>query len=133
MERLRTGAPANIVFHGRLPDAMVRDRYRRCRMLIFPGEEDFGIVPLEAQACGRPVIAFGRGGALETIDPKVSGIFFERQTPEALAAAVDTGLKRDWDRALIRRHALRFAAAVFISGFLNILATDSSDHNTSQP
>ena len=124
LERLQAHAPPNIVFHGRLPDALVRDRYRRCRMLIFPGEEDFGIVPLEAQACGRPVVAFARGGALETIDPGISGVFFDRQTPAALAVAVEKCLERTWHREAIRRHALRFATAVFIADFLKTLGTD---------
>lgn len=121
LERLKKYAAPNIVFHGRLPDAMVRDLYRRCRMLVFPGEEDFGIVPLEAQACGRPVVAYARGGALETVDPGVSGVFFDKQTPAALAAAVETCRRREWDGAAIRRHALRFAPAVFINDFLRCL------------
>ncbi len=126
LDRLRARATPNIVFHGRLPDAMVRDRYRRCSMLIFPGEEDFGIVPLEAQACARPVVAFARGGALETVDPNVSGVFFEEQTPDALAAAVETCRQRVWDRDAVRRHALRFSTTVFISDFLKILEMDAA-------
>ena len=76
------------------PSEELRDLYRGCRALIFPGEEDFGIVPLEAQACGRPVIAFGRGGALETVVPcdttgdGPTGLFFYEQRVEALVEAV---------------------------------------------
>ncbi len=128
--RLRAMASPNIVFHGRLPDAMVRDLYRRCRMLIFPGEEDFGIVPLEAQACGRPVVAFARGGALETVDPAISGVFFTEQTTSALAAAVETCRQRTWEPAAIRRHALRFATEVFIENFIRSLAAaGAADEN----
>ena len=58
-----------VTFLGYQPDEAVRDHLRRCRALIFPGEEDFGIVPVEAQACGTPVIAFARGGAMETVVP----------------------------------------------------------------
>ena len=62
-------ARSNVEFLGWQPDEVVADCYSKCRALIFPGEEDFGIVPLEAMACGKPVIAYGRGGALETIIP----------------------------------------------------------------
>src|SRR5262249_23512 len=65
--RLRALAGPTVRFLGWQPDAVVRDHLRRCRALLFPGEEDFGIVPLEAQACGAPVIAYGRGGATETV------------------------------------------------------------------
>src|SRR5262249_9447706 len=70
------------------------DHFRRCRALLFPGEEDFGIVPLEAQACGTPVIAFGRGGATETVvspeaNREPTGLWFERQTVECLADALN--------------------------------------------
>ena len=65
----RAGRPAMSTFLGWQSDEVIRDHFRRCRALLFPGEEDFGIVPVEAQACGTPVIAFGRGGAAETVIP----------------------------------------------------------------
>ena len=72
---------------------MIRDHLRRCRALLFPGEEDFGIVPVEAQACGTPVIAFGRGGATETVIPwpknGATGWWFEEQTVDSLATAIE--------------------------------------------
>src|SRR5205823_14856301 len=67
--RLRTLAGPGVTFLGWQPDAVIRDHLRRCRALLFPGEEDFGIVPVEAQACGAPVIALDRGGATETVVP----------------------------------------------------------------
>ena len=72
---------------------MIRDHLRRCRALLFPGEEDFGIVPVEAKACGTPVIAFGRGGATETVvpldQPGPTGVWFEEQTVDSLVAAIE--------------------------------------------
>jgi glycosyltransferase involved in cell wall biosynthesis len=98
-------------------DAEIRDYMRRCRALLFPGQEDFGIVPVEAQACGAPVIAFGRGGATETIVPADerrvgTGVLFGSQTPEALADAI-TWFERHPHQvspALARRQACRFDA-----------------------
>jgi glycosyltransferase involved in cell wall biosynthesis len=85
-------------------------------MFIFPGEEDFGIAPLEAQACGRPVVAFGRGGALETVKAGVSGLFFDQQTPEALITAIEACASKTWDPRLIRAHAETFSIQAFIDG-----------------
>jgi glycosyltransferase involved in cell wall biosynthesis len=85
-------------------------------MFIFPGEEDFGIAPLEAQACGRPVVAYGRGGALETVKVDVSGLFFDRQTPDALIAAIEACARQAWDPRLIRAHAETFSIQAFING-----------------
>src|SRR5262249_48455259 len=97
------------------PDRVIRDHLRRCRALLFPGEEDFGIVPLEAQACGTPVIAYGCGGATETVigpnegsDP--TGLFFLEQSAAALSAAIlhfeRTG--RAFSSQAARRQAIRF-------------------------
>ncbi len=119
-ESLKAMAGPHIEFLGRQTDAELLELYRRCRMLIFPGEEDFGIVPLEAQACGRPVVAYGQGGALETVQAGVSGVFFDQQTPEALIAAIETCANTTWDPLLIRRHAETFSIQAFIDG-LDIL------------
>ena len=75
---------------GPQPFDVLKRHYARCRALIFPGEEDFGMVPVEAMASGRPVVAFGRGGATETVVDGISGIFFAEQTVEAISAAVQT-------------------------------------------
>jgi glycosyltransferase involved in cell wall biosynthesis len=113
---LRATAPPNVEFLGRQPDEKLLDLYRSCRLLVFPGEEDFGIVPLEAQACGRPIVAFARGGALETVEAGVTGVFFEEQTEEALLAAVSECAARQWDPAAARSNAERFGVEQFVSG-----------------
>jgi glycosyltransferase involved in cell wall biosynthesis len=112
--RLRAGAPGNVKFAGRPDDAGVRALYRGCRCLVFPGEEDFGIVPLEAMACGRPVLAYGRGGALETVKDGVSGLFFAEQTADALSAALSRADAAEWDAAAIRAHAEPFGEERFL-------------------
>lgn len=115
-EALRRQAGPSITFLGWQTDDEILAHYRRCRMLIFPGEEDFGIVPLEAQACGKPVVAFNRGGALETIVPGVSGVLFDEQTPAALQQAIDQCAARDWDPVVIRKNAERFSIPNFFDG-----------------
>jgi glycosyltransferase involved in cell wall biosynthesis len=99
---------------------VIRDHYRRCRALLFPGAEDFGIVPVEAMACGAPVVAYGRGGATETVAPPGSGreptgVWFAEQTADCLAAAVADFEARaaDFAPAAARRQALRFRQARF--------------------
>jgi glycosyltransferase involved in cell wall biosynthesis len=86
--RLEAMAGRSVVFLGWQPDAVIREHYRHCRALLFPGEEDFGIVPIEALACGAPVIALGRGGVAETVDDTV-GRTYEEPTPTALSTALD--------------------------------------------
>jgi glycosyltransferase involved in cell wall biosynthesis len=113
---LRAAAAPNVEFLGRLEDGAVRALYRACRLLVFPGEEDFGIVPVEAQACGRPVVAFGRGGARETVEDGVTGLFFDAQEEDALIAAVESAAARAWDAAAIRRRAERFHPQAFVDG-----------------
>ena len=92
----------------------MRRYYRRCRAVVFPGEEDFGLVPVEAQACGRPVIAYGRGGALESVVQGVTGMFIAAQTPDALSAGVQAAEAMTFDAAAIRRHAVQFSRQRFI-------------------
>jgi glycosyltransferase involved in cell wall biosynthesis len=118
--RLRALAGPTIHFLGWQPDAVIRDQLRRCRALLFPGEEDFGIVPVEAQSCGAPVIAFGRGGATETVIPperrrEPTGLWFPEQTVESLAEAITVFEKRrgTFSPSAARRQALRFNAARF--------------------
>ena len=113
---LKKLAAPNVEFLGRVPDEDIRGLYRRCRYLVFPGEEDFGIVPLEAQACGKPVLAYGKGGLLETVVAGRTGVFFQEQTPDALADAVARAEQLDWDAAAIRAHAEQFSEARFLEG-----------------
>lgn len=115
-EALQKLAGPHIEFRGWEHDNVVRELYRRCRMLVFPGEEDFGIVPLEAQACGRPVVALGRGGVLETLVDGRTGTFFSDQTEASLLAAVETCAGRTWDTQAIRSNAERFSIQRFIDG-----------------
>ena len=101
-------------FHGTLSDADLNELVGRARVVLVPGEEDFGLVPLEANAAGRPVIAFGRGGARETVLPGVTGELLEAQTPVALAAALAAHDPRRYEPARLREHAETFAPARFI-------------------
>ena len=90
MARLkRLAGAADVTFLGWQPDDAVREHYARCRALLFPGEEDFGIVPVEAMASGRPVIAYASGGALDTVVDGATGVLFHEQTPDALAGAIE--------------------------------------------
>ena len=113
-ERIARDAGPNVEFLGWRSDEEILALYRNCRFLLFPGEEDFGIVPPEAMACGKPVIAFGRGGATETILDGVSGLFFTEQTADALAEAVARAEKTTWGPVAIRRHAERFSTRRFL-------------------
>lgn len=113
MPVLRRMATPNVTFLGFQDDAVVRDHYRRCRALIFPGEEDFGLTPVEAQASGRPVIAYAAGGALETVVDGETGVLFHEQTPGALAAAVGRFETLAFDAARIRQWSLRFGRERF--------------------
>jgi glycosyltransferase involved in cell wall biosynthesis len=123
-QRLKALAGPTITFLGSPSDEEVAAAYAQCRALIFPGEEDFGIVPLEAMASGKPVIAYGKGGALETvvslIDAKgngkyPTGLFFLEQTPKALCDAVlyFENNKDKFDPIRIREHVLSFDRAEF--------------------
>jgi glycosyltransferase involved in cell wall biosynthesis len=110
--RLTKIAKKNITFLGRQSDAVVRESLSHCQALIFPGEEDFGITPVEAQASGRPVIAYQGGGALETI-AATTGQFFFPKTAEALVQAVKNFDPARFDRSTLQQHAKQFDIAVF--------------------
>ena len=107
--RLEALAGPSVTFLGWQPDEVIRDHYRRCRALLFPGEEDFGIVPVEALACGAPVIALGRGGVPETVDDRVGRVYAE-PTAAGLLAAIEswelTGTPHDPTLARDRAEAL---------------------------
>jgi glycosyltransferase involved in cell wall biosynthesis len=135
MRALQQKAGPTITFLGYQPDDVVREHYRRCRAFIFPSEEDIGLTPIEAQACGRPVIAFGRGGALETVigalpttsfAPESStGVFFAEQSAESLADAIRFFESNEtrFSPAFIRGHAERFDVSRFKSemrAFINV-------------
>jgi glycosyltransferase involved in cell wall biosynthesis len=111
--RLEAMAKPNVEFLGRLPNHEVERYISRCKAFIFPGEEDFGIAPVEAQAAGRPVIAYAAGGALETVIEGVTGSFFREQTADSLAEAVANFRDGAFDSATISRHAHGFDKATF--------------------
>ncbi len=107
--RLERQADGRVEFTGRLTDEQIRDEYRGARAVLLPGEEDFGIVPVEAQACGRPVVALARGGALETVIDGETGVLFAEPTVESLAAALEQMSHVVFDSERIRRHAQQFS------------------------
>jgi glycosyltransferase involved in cell wall biosynthesis len=116
LERL---AGPTIEFLGKVDDPTLRRLYARCRAFIFPGEEDFGLTPIEAQASGRPIVAYGRGGTLETIVAGETGVFFPEQTAESLAEALARFDHRAFDPRRIRAHARdNFDISVFRQRFL---------------
>lgn len=126
--RLARSLPPNVKMLGQVSDSELPALYRDARAFLFTGHEDFGLTPLEAQACGRPVIAFGRGGALETVTSK-TGLFFAEPTVAALAASVRAF--DDWEQSFApddaRQNALRFSKAAFHHRFreeLSALLTD---------
>jgi glycosyltransferase involved in cell wall biosynthesis len=108
-DRLERLADGGVEFVGRLSDEQIRDEYRRALAILLPGEEDFGIVPIEAQACGRPVVALARGGVLETITPDETGILFDDLTPVAMAAALEAVAAAQFDPERLRTSAQRFS------------------------
>lgn len=111
--KLERIAGPNIEFLGRVPDGELQTLLQRCRAFIFPGCEDFGIAPLEANAAGRPVIAYRAGGALDTVVEGETGLFFDEPTPESLASAVRALDSVTFAPEAIRQHALRFDKTVF--------------------
>ena len=100
-------------FLGRADDEIVAEYAGRCKALIFPGEEDFGMTPLEINAAGRPVIAYRAGGAIETVIENTTGVFFDKQEPESLMSAIEDFERKSWDRDMIRKHAESFDSQVF--------------------
>lgn len=111
--RLIKTAKGNISFLGWASNENLRKWYSHCEALIFPGEEDFGIVPVEAQACGRPVVAFGRGGVLDTIIHGSTGIIFPEQTAASLIEALDTHEATQYNANTIIENSQRFSKNIF--------------------
>ncbi|HMJ84266.1 MAG TPA: glycosyltransferase, partial [Vicinamibacterales bacterium] len=122
--RLERAAGPDVRFLGSVSNDTIRDLYRRSAVTLLPGEEDFGIAPLEAQACGRPVVALGRGGAVETVVPDVSGALVDDLDPRAFADAITATIDRRFDAAAIRAHAERFSRARFADE-MSLLIQDS--------
>ena len=114
LPELRAMAEPNVVLLGSQPFSVLRQLYSQCRGLIFPGEEDFGIVPVEAMASGRPVVAYGKGGALETVVDGVTGVFFQEQTVDSMIDAIDRLEQMDISPDEISEHARQFDTEVFM-------------------
>jgi len=138
LKRLAEMATDNIEFTGWIDRETLRDYYRGCRALVFPGIEDFGITPVEAQACGRPVIAYGEGGLLDTvIGPTLndcnsysgfkSGIFFPEQTVNSIRSALDIFPNIDFEPDAIANHARRFSKKNFSNSISEVISIAYED------
>ncbi|MBP6880019.1 glycosyltransferase [Candidatus Saccharibacteria bacterium] len=107
-KRLEKLAPSNVKFAGFVEDKKKWELIAAAQGLIFPQEEDFGLAPIDAMACGTPVLAFAKGGVLETVEHKKSGVLFTKQTVRAINRAVEVNEKLKYDRKAMRKHALTF-------------------------
>lgn len=135
LPRLKRMAGPNITLMGRQPDEVLRGLYARCRALIFPGEEDFGIVPVEAMASGRPVIAFGKGGVCDSVRDGIGGILYPDQTVAGLVAAV-TRFQREeanFTQQDIAAEAAHFSAARFRQQFGDLVTAKLVDFHSKGP
>ena len=129
MEKIRVKAGSNVTIMGYQPFNVLKDHMQRAKAFVFAAEEDFGIAPVEAQACGTPVIAFGKGGALETVrglgvvDNNPTGIFFAEQTPAAIIAAVSAFEQQAsaFNPETIRQHAEGFSVAHFKANYIRFV------------
>ena len=122
-ERLEKLADDRIEFLGRQPDKIVNYYAARCRALLFPGEEDFGMAPLEANAAGRPVIAYRSGGAVETVEDEVTGVFFDHASSHSLSEAIEKFESLRFNQYTLRRHAEKFDRTVFSFRVLQFLGS----------
>jgi glycosyltransferase involved in cell wall biosynthesis len=121
--RLEKLGDDRIEFLGRQPDQIVNYYLARCRALLFPGEEDFGMAPLEANAAGRPVIAYRGGGAIETVEEGKTGLFFDQPNSRSLSTAIEQFEAMVWSQILLRRHAEKFDRNVFAFRVLQFLGS----------
>ena len=119
----------NIKFLGKQSDEIVKKYMQECKALLYPGKEDFGIVPVEVQACGRPVIAFGEGGVLDSVIDQKTGIFFKEQTVESLKQAIEKFETMKFNKKEIREHALRFDEKVFQEKIKNFIDEKIKENN----
>lgn len=132
---LKAMAKNNIEFRSGLSSDELADLYANCKAFIFPQYEDYGITPLEANASGRPVIAYGIGGVLATMIPytgdaqKCTAVFFDEQTPESLIKAVNKAEELQFDKVFIRTHAEEFDEKVFIQHFKEFIIKKYYEHS----
>jgi len=130
---LAAAAGGQVTFAGWLGDDEIRDLYRRCLATVMPGVEDFGMVPVEAQACGRPVVALAEGGVLDSVEDGVTGILVTDPSPDAFADAFREIATRAFDPAAIRRHAESFARERFQQQFQRVVEDSVSARRPEQP
>jgi len=128
-KKLEVMAKNNIKFLGRESDEVIKEYYAKCRAFIFPGEEDFGITPLEAMASGRPVIAYRKGGALETIIEDKTGVFFDNQTYEDLVDTIRRFENMTFNKKEIRSHAETFDEYIFKEKIKIFIDEKSKEYN----
>jgi glycosyltransferase involved in cell wall biosynthesis len=128
MERLRRLAGPTIEFLGRVPDEELPRYYAECKAFIFPQEEDFGIVAIEAMASGRPLVAYRGGDIVEHLEEGKMGVLFDEQTPEALMAAIERFREEDYDPGYIRARSLRFDKAAFKEAISVYVETALREH-----
>lgn len=127
---LKRIAGPTVEFLGRLSDAEVAGEFARCKALIFPGEEDFGMTPLECMASGRPVVAFAAGGALETVVDGKTGILFHAQTPQCVAAALMSVACTEWAPEALQKYAAQFGVKVFEGRMMRFLEGAVEQHQS---
>lgn len=132
LERLQRLAGPTIRFLGHLSDEDVIHYFTHCRAFLFPGDEDFGITPLEAQAAARPVIAYGAGGALASVVDGVTGTFFHEQTAESLATVLASFDERAYNPLAIRNHALEFDTPRFQRRILQFVEAKLSESKSNE-
>jgi glycosyltransferase involved in cell wall biosynthesis len=125
---LRKAAAPNVEFVGRVTDDELRELYARCRAFLLPGEEDFGITPVEAMASGKPVIALGRGGAMETV-PRFGGVHYDEPSEDALAQAIDRfeKIEHEVSPAELQSYVQRFSEAEFVRKMTAVLGETACD------
>jgi glycosyltransferase involved in cell wall biosynthesis len=121
-EELERRAPTNVEFLGAAGGEVIRQEYHRATAVLLPGEEDFGIVPVEAQACGRPVVALGRGGALETVIDGETGVLVPEPTVESFAAGLERVTRLRFDPARLRANAERFSRERHVEQMTAVIA-----------
>jgi glycosyltransferase involved in cell wall biosynthesis len=125
--RLSSAASPAVQFLGTRTDDEIRELYRSATAVIMPGEEDFGIVAVEAQACGRPVVARAQGGVLETVSPGRTGVLVGGADAQSLASGLREAADRSFDSADIRRHAERFSRERFASEIMTAIEQSMTD------
>ena len=120
-DELQKRASSNVKFVKSPSKEQLRELYAGAKALIFPGIEDFGIIPVEAQAAGTPVVAMGEGGTAETVIDKVTGVYMREQSVTALLEAVESVKSTDFDLSSLRSNAEKFSTASFLANFRNVL------------